>query len=99
MPSAYTIQYAIPLCFARRMVRNGPHGVHYTCFRPLRYRAPTNEWECGACGGLSPQSSSSLADSTGERRADRREARALRRVWPRRSGATPSAQGGVRAST
>ena len=51
MPSAYTIHYAIPLCFARTMVRNGQHGVHYTCFRPLRYRAPTNEWECGACGG------------------------------------------------
>jgi hypothetical protein len=51
MPSVYTIHYATPLCFARTMVRNGQHGVHYTCFRPLRYRAPTNEWECGACGG------------------------------------------------
>ena len=36
------------------MVRNGQHGVHFTCFRPLRYRAPTNEWECGGCGGLVP---------------------------------------------
>ena len=52
MPSAYTIHYAIPLCFARTMVRNGQHGVHFTCFRPLRYCAPTNEWQCGACGGL-----------------------------------------------
>jgi hypothetical protein len=52
MPSEYTIRYATPLCFHRTMVRNGQHGVHFTCFRPLRYRAPTNEWECGACGGL-----------------------------------------------
>ena len=52
MPSAYTIHYATPLCFARRMVRNGQHGVHFTCFRPLRYCAPTNEWQCGGCGGL-----------------------------------------------
>jgi hypothetical protein len=33
------------------MVRNGQHGVHFTCFRPLRYCAPTNEWQCGDCGG------------------------------------------------
>ena len=52
MPSVYTIQYATPLCFARRMVRNGQHGVHFTCFRPLRYCALTNEWQCGACDGL-----------------------------------------------
>ena len=44
MPSTYTIRYATPLCFARTMVRNGQHGVHFTCFRPLRYYAPTNEW-------------------------------------------------------
>jgi hypothetical protein len=52
MPSTYTIHYATPLCFARMMVRNGQHGVHFTCFRPLRYCAPTNEWQCGECGGL-----------------------------------------------
>jgi hypothetical protein len=34
------------------MVRNGQHGVHFTCYRPLRYSVPTNEWQCGACGGL-----------------------------------------------
>ena len=50
MPSSYTIDYATPLCFARTMVRNGQHGVHFTCFRPLRYRSATNEWLCGACG-------------------------------------------------
>jgi hypothetical protein len=34
------------------MVRNGQHGVHFTCFRPLRYNAATNEWLCTTCGGL-----------------------------------------------
>jgi hypothetical protein len=52
MPSAYTLHYATPLCFARTMVRNGQHGVHYTCYRPLHYHHRTNEWYCGGCGGL-----------------------------------------------
>jgi hypothetical protein len=52
MPSAYTLHYANPLCFARTMVRNGQHGLHFTCYRPLRYYPWTNEWYCGACGGL-----------------------------------------------
>jgi hypothetical protein len=52
MPSADTIRYATPLCYARTMVRNGQHGVHFTCFRPLRYNAATNEWLCTTCGGL-----------------------------------------------
>jgi hypothetical protein len=34
------------------MVRNGQHGLHFTCFRPLRYSASTNEWQCGGCGRL-----------------------------------------------
>jgi hypothetical protein len=34
------------------MVRNGQHGLHFTCYRPLRYYPWTNEWYCGACGGL-----------------------------------------------
>ena len=65
MPSEYTIRYATPLCFARTMVRNGQHGVHFTCFRPLRYCAPTNEWQCGACGAHRRRARA-LADSTGE---------------------------------
>ncbi len=52
MPSAYTLQYATPLCFARTMVRNGQHGLHFTCYRPLRYHAHTNHWYCGSCGDL-----------------------------------------------
>jgi hypothetical protein len=50
MPSAQTLHYAIPLCFSRRMVRRGQHGWHFTCYRPLRYEAPTNLWCCVACG-------------------------------------------------
>jgi hypothetical protein len=50
MPSAHTLQYAIPLCFARRMVRNGQHGLHFTCYRPMRYDALANLWHCVACG-------------------------------------------------
>jgi hypothetical protein len=50
MPSPQTLQYAIPLCFARRMVRNGQHGLHFTCYRPLRYDPLANLWLCVACG-------------------------------------------------
>jgi hypothetical protein len=50
MPSAHTLRYAIPLCFAPRMERNGQHGWHFTCYRPLRYAAPDNLWRCFACG-------------------------------------------------
>jgi hypothetical protein len=50
MPNAHTLQYAIPLCFAWRMVRRGQHGVHFTCYRPLRYDVLANEWRCVDCG-------------------------------------------------
>ena len=50
MPSAHTLQYAIPLCFAPRMQRNGQHGWHYVCYRPLRYEARGNLWHCAECG-------------------------------------------------
>jgi hypothetical protein len=50
MPSANTLHYAIPLCFAPRMLRNGQHGWHFTCYRPLRYEAPVNLWHCVDCG-------------------------------------------------
>jgi hypothetical protein len=50
MPSAHTLHYAIPLCFARRMVRNGQHGLHFTCYRAMRYDALANLWRCVACG-------------------------------------------------
>jgi hypothetical protein len=50
MPSAHTLHYAIPLCFARRMVRNGQHGLHFTCYRPMRYDALANLWRCVTCG-------------------------------------------------
>jgi hypothetical protein len=50
MPSAYTLHYAIPLCFGRRMLRRGQHGVHFNCYQPLRYDVATNLWWCVACG-------------------------------------------------
>jgi hypothetical protein len=50
MPSAQTLQYAIPLCFALRMERDGQHGLHFTCYRPLHYDALENRWRCAACG-------------------------------------------------
>jgi hypothetical protein len=34
------------------MLRNGQHGVHFTCYRPLRYHAPSNMWRCTECGDL-----------------------------------------------
>jgi hypothetical protein len=50
MPSVHTLHYAVPLCFAPRMVRKGQHGWHFTCYRPMRYDAPVNLWRCLACG-------------------------------------------------
>jgi hypothetical protein len=50
MPSAHNLYYAIPLCFAPRMLRNGQHGVHYVCYRPMRYEALGNVWSCADCG-------------------------------------------------
>jgi hypothetical protein len=50
MPTADTLHYAVPLCFAWRMVRYGQRGWHFTCYRPLRYDAPVNLWHCLACG-------------------------------------------------
>jgi hypothetical protein len=50
MPSAHTLHYAIPLCFAPRMLRSGQHGWHYVCYRPMRYEATANAWHCPACG-------------------------------------------------
>jgi hypothetical protein len=50
MPSAYALYYAIPLCFARRMMRDGQHGLHFTCYRPLSYDALENLWHCVTCG-------------------------------------------------
>jgi hypothetical protein len=50
MPSTHTLHYAVPLCFAWRMVRRGQHGLHFTCYRPLRYDAHENLWRCVDCG-------------------------------------------------
>jgi hypothetical protein len=50
MPSAHTLHYATPLCFARRMLRRGQHGWHFHCYQPLRYDMAANLWWCVACG-------------------------------------------------
>jgi hypothetical protein len=50
MPSAHSLYYAVPLCFARRMLRDGQHGLHFTCYRQLSYDALENLWHCVTCG-------------------------------------------------
>lgn len=42
--------YAKPLCYERTMIRNGQHGIHFTCYRPLTYNAEYNTWSCDSCG-------------------------------------------------
>lgn len=43
------IEYATPRCWRRIIERTGQHGVHRTCFQPMRYRAGDNTWVC-TCG-------------------------------------------------
>lgn len=54
MPSAGTLELARPRCWRRVIERHGQHGVHLTCYAPMRYHAASNTWECPACGGLAP---------------------------------------------
>ena len=35
---------------AERMLRDGQHGLHFTCYRPLSYDALENLWHCVTCG-------------------------------------------------
>ena len=49
MPTLMDMLEAIPRCRQPRMIRDGQHGVHFTCFEPLRYVLATNEWRCLAC--------------------------------------------------
>jgi len=54
MPKREDLEYAVPRCYARIMTRNGQHGVHHHCFKPMEYDATHNLWicECGAdCPG------------------------------------------------
>jgi hypothetical protein len=54
VPSALTLGYAIPLCM-RRLIDSPSgqrqHGVHVTCFKPMRYDASSNAWLC-ECGNI-----------------------------------------------
>jgi hypothetical protein len=48
MPSRETLAYARPLCHHRRVLRNGQHGWHLTCYQPMRYVG--DAWWCQTCG-------------------------------------------------
>jgi hypothetical protein len=51
MPSRTAMAWAVPRCRARRMIRSGQHGVHFTCLQPMRYDLWENEWVC-RCGAV-----------------------------------------------
>ena len=53
MPALLDMLEATPRCDARRMIRDGQHGVHFTCHEPMRYLADANHWWCLACGAYS----------------------------------------------
>ena len=53
MPALLDMLEATPRCDARRMIRDGQHGVHFTCHEPMRYLAGANHWWCLACGAYS----------------------------------------------
>lgn len=50
MPTMLDMIEAVPRCTRRRMRRNGQHGVHFTCYLPMRYNAARGVWHC-KCGG------------------------------------------------
>jgi hypothetical protein len=49
MPSLLDMLQAVPRCGRRRMRRQGQHGVHFTCWEPMLYFAPSNLWHCPDC--------------------------------------------------
>jgi hypothetical protein len=55
MPTRADIEAAIPRCGRRVMVKDGQHGTHYTCGRPMHYLAFANAWVC-RCGGSQHES-------------------------------------------
>jgi hypothetical protein len=54
VPTLIDILEATPRCRARRMIRRGQHGVHFTCYEPMRYLSNIGEWWCLACGAYTP---------------------------------------------
>lgn len=50
MPSKEDLQFAVPLCQRRRIIKNGQHGLHLTCWEPLVHRGWKPDWWCGECG-------------------------------------------------
>jgi hypothetical protein len=49
MPSKHDMRFAVPLCRRRRLIKDGQHGVHVTCYRPLLYCGWDNTWWCEDC--------------------------------------------------
>jgi hypothetical protein len=51
MPSLEDMQVARPLCRRTRLIRNGQHGRHVTCWQPLVYLDwdGGNLWWCESC--------------------------------------------------
>lgn len=55
MPTRTDMELAIPLCMRRlsepKLGQSRQHGVHLTCFQPMRYDASANAWLC-ECGNI-----------------------------------------------
>jgi hypothetical protein len=51
MPSRQDMQFAQPLCRRRRVIRDGQHGLHVTCWQPMVYVdwGGGNQWWCDSC--------------------------------------------------
>lgn len=54
MPALLDMLQAIPRCRARRMIRHGQRGEHFTCHERLHYSPDRNEWWCSSCGTIVP---------------------------------------------
>lgn len=52
MPTLLDMLLAIPRCRERRVQINGQHGVHFTCYEPMRYIHAAAQWECTVCGAI-----------------------------------------------
>jgi len=50
MVTLIDIELAIPCCDQRIIEKDGQHGIHYDCGKPMRYNAIQEIWLCLACG-------------------------------------------------
>lgn len=42
----------MPRCTQRKILRDGQHGIHTTCWQTMRYNRLHNWWRCPACGTI-----------------------------------------------